>query len=129
MKWRFCSSAKGQSWSSVPGQRAKVSVQTWVVVSAKLGRASGFRGRGRSLGKSFRSVVAGRPVDGVGPFLVVHLQHIIFVFDRSGSENKGNPETLLSHGMFLQLNSSSTFFIKHSSKVSLSVIKVKKKSN
>lgn len=100
MKWRFCSSAKGQSWSPVPGQRAKVSVQTWVVVSAKLGRAEGFRGRGRSLGKSFRSVVTGRPVDGVGPFLVVHLQHIIFVFDRSGSETKEIERPDLAMGCF-----------------------------
>lgn len=100
MKWRFCSSAKGQPWSSVPGQRAKVSVQTWVVVSAKLGRASGFGGRGRSLGKSFRSVVAGRPVYGVGPFFVVHLQHIIFVFDRSGSGTNKSERPDLAMGCF-----------------------------
>lgn len=100
MTWRFCSSAKGQSCSSVPGQRAKVSVQTWVVVSAELGRALGFGCRGRSFGKSFRSVVTGRPVDGVGPFLVVHLQHIVLVFDRSGSETKEIRRPDLDMGCF-----------------------------
>lgn len=88
MTWRFCSRAKGQPWSSVPGQRAKVSVQTWVVVSAKLGRPLAYRGRGRSLEKSFRSVVTSRPADGVGPFLMVHFQHIIFVFDCSDNKTK-----------------------------------------
>lgn len=30
---------KGQSWSSCPGQRAKVRTQTWVLVSEKLTKA------------------------------------------------------------------------------------------
>lgn len=62
-----------------------------------------FRGKGRSLGKSIRSVVTSCPTDGVGSFLMVHFQHIIFVFDSSGDINRGQQNTKLSYGMFLQL--------------------------
>lgn len=42
--------AKGQSGSSCPGQRTKVSAQTWGLVSAKLRGAWRFKGERRSLG-------------------------------------------------------------------------------
>lgn len=94
MKLRFHSIAKGQSWSSCPGQRPKVSVQTWGLVSAKLRGAWRFKGERRSLGNSCWSVfivsLIGCPGDGVGLFLVVCLQHVILVFDRSvGKDKKG----------------------------------------
>lgn len=81
--------SQGQSLASYPGQRAKVSVQTWVLVSARLRRAWSFKGEGRSLGNSRGSVIViGSPGDGVGYFLVVHLQHVILIFDCSGRGGK-----------------------------------------
>lgn len=89
MRLRFHSVAKGHSWSSCPGQRAKVSVQTWVLVSAKLRGAWRFKGERRSLGNPCCSlVVTGGTSDGVGLFLVVHLQHVILIFDRSVGEER-----------------------------------------
>lgn len=46
--------------------------------------------RGGHVRKSSRSVVISCTADGVGLFLVVHLERIILVFDRSGRGAKGN---------------------------------------
>lgn len=57
---------------------------------AQKGRGA-FRGEERSLGNSGRSVIIiGCPSDGIGLFLVVHLQHIIHIFDCSGRGTKEN---------------------------------------
>lgn len=83
--------AKSHSWSSCPGQRAKVSAQTWALVSAKLRGVWSFKAKGRSLGNSccsFLVRVVGCTGDGVGLFLVVHLQHVILIFNSSAGEER-----------------------------------------
>lgn len=82
--------AMGHSWSSCPGQRAKASAQTWGLVSAKLRGAWGFKGERRSNGNScsIGVRVIGSTGDGVGLFLVVRLQHVVLVFNRSVGEGK-----------------------------------------
>lgn len=57
---------------------------------AQRGRGA-FRGEGRSFGNSDGSVIIiGCPPDGIGLFLVVHLQHIIHIFDCSSRGKKEN---------------------------------------
>lgn len=91
MGWMFRSLAKGHSWCSCPGQRAKVSAQTWAVVSAKLRGAGRFKGEGRSISNSCCSFVVrvvGCTGNDVGLFLVVHLQHLILIFNCSAGEDR-----------------------------------------